>query len=52
MDDILFDDYDFILEIETGTPGGTIVSYSMDGFGYDFTSSVGGGGEVAVVFIS
>jgi len=52
MDDILFDDYDFILEIETGTPGGVISGYSMDGFGYDFTSIVGGASEISTVFIS
>ncbi len=52
MDDILFDDYDFILEIENGVIGGTITSYSLDGFNFDFTSSIGAVGELCSVFIS
>ena len=51
MDDILFDN-DFILEIETGSPGGVITSYSMDGFGFDFSSTIGGAVEISSVFIS
>lgn len=48
IDDIVFDVNEFILEEPMGTPGGFIVSYSLDGPSYDFTTS---GGEVSSVFI-
>ena len=48
--DIVFDTFDFIVELPTGATGGTIIAYSLDNNPeYDYTSS---GGEVSYVFIS
>ncbi len=52
IDDIVFDYNVFILELPNGTPGGNVVSYSMDGFFYDFVSSGTGNTETSYVFIS
>jgi hypothetical protein len=49
IDDIVYDVSDFILELPSGTPGGDIVSFSMDGFSYDFISSTG---ESSCVFVN
>lgn len=51
IDDIVFDSDNFILELPTAAPGGTIVSYSMDDVNYDFTAG-SGGGETSHVFVS
>lgn len=48
--DIVYDINEFILEIPTGTPGGIIISYSLDGQNYDFTES--SGGEISSVFVT
>ena len=40
IDDALFAYSEFILELEVGTPGGDIDSYSMDGSNYDFDAGV------------
>ena len=52
IDDIIYDSMEFILEIPLGTPGGVITSYSLDGSNFDFTASVGGGGETSHVFVT
>jgi hypothetical protein len=51
IDDIVFSVDEFILEIPFGSIGGVIVSYSMDGYNYDFTES-SGGGETSSIFIN
>ncbi len=40
IDDTVFSYSPFILELEPGTPGGDIDSYSMDGSNYDFDAGV------------
>ena len=49
IDDIVYDASDFILELPEGVPGGDIVSFSSDGFSYDFISSTG---ESSYVFVN
>jgi hypothetical protein len=51
IDDIVYTPNEFILEIPTGTPGGDITSYSMDGTGYDFESQTIQGTETSFVFV-
>lgn len=41
MDDMLFECSEFILEINSAAPGGTIESYSLDGSSYDHNSGMG-----------
>lgn len=50
IDDIVYDINEFILELDNGTPGGVIISYSLDGKNYDFTES--SGGEISSVFVT
>jgi len=50
IDDIIYDSLDFILELPSASPGGVIISYSLDSINYDFLSS-GGSTEVSSVFI-
>jgi hypothetical protein len=50
IDDIIYDYLDFILELPSASPGGVIISYSLDSINYDFLSS-GGSTEVSSVFI-
>ena len=48
VDDIIYSNYSFILELEEGVPGGQIESFSSDGENYDFIST---GGETITIFI-
>lgn len=50
--DIVYSTNEFVLEMPNGTLGGVIKSYSLDGLNYDFTESIGGGGETSSVFVT
>jgi hypothetical protein len=52
MTDITFDSLFMVLEVPEVTPGGTVSGVSYDGENYDFTATVGSGGEVSTVFIT
>jgi len=47
IEDIVYDSLDFILEIPDASPGGIIISYTLDSINYDFSST----GEVSMVFV-
>lgn len=51
IDDIIFATYSQIyMDIATGSPGGTILAYSLDGSNYDYTQG-SGSGEINYAYI-
>lgn len=50
IEDIIYDNIDFILETNT-TIGGIPIAYSLDGDAYDFTSTSSSAIETSYVFV-